>query len=47
MDGASYWIQDKGQELRMSALQGRKAYGLGSQWTVSRIGYEIKDGSSG
>tara|TARA_R110002167_G_scaffold84746_5_gene230285 strand:+ start:3295 stop:3471 length:177 start_codon:yes stop_codon:yes gene_type:complete len=37
----------KGQELRKSALQGCKAYGLGSQWTVPRIGYEIKDRNSG
>jgi len=37
----------KGQELRKSALQGCKAYGLGSQRTVPRIGYEIKDRNSG
>jgi hypothetical protein len=47
MDSASYRIRDKGQELRKSALQGCEAYGLGSQWTVPRIGYEIKDRNSG
>jgi uncharacterized protein (UPF0303 family) len=31
MDSALYRIRDKEQELRMSALQGSKAYGLGTQ----------------
>jgi hypothetical protein len=44
---ASYRIRDKGQELRMSVLQGCKTYGIGTQWTVARIGYEIKDRNSG
>ncbi|MFQ3189250.1 MAG: hypothetical protein ACI936_000374 [Paraglaciecola sp.] len=29
MEGASYRIRESGQELRMSALQGCKVYGLG------------------
>ena len=31
----------------MSALQGCKVNGLGSQRSVPRIGYEIKDRNSG
>jgi hypothetical protein len=46
-EDAPYRIREKGQELRMRALQGCKAYGLGPQRKVPRIGYGKKDRNSG